>query len=118
MLLFISIMDSTSIRDPKKRDVIQIANIEGDRLIKFPYLALLEEKFARSTYSRYSNVTSEYLIVYSVVLLNSTHRKRIKIGGFDTKNEAKKMIFDVSKKYSKEIVKFSPQVSLRTKNKR
>ena len=43
MLLFISIMDSTSIRDPKKRDVIQIANIEGDRLIKFPYLALLEE---------------------------------------------------------------------------
>ena len=49
--------------------------------------------------------------VYSVVLLNKTHRSKIKIGGFDSKEEAKDMLIKISEKYSKEIVKYNPQVS-------
>jgi hypothetical protein len=87
-------------------------------LAKYPYLALLVEKFSRTTYGRYSNNVSEYLKTYSVVLLSKDHRKRIKIGGFDTKEEAKLFLLKISEKYSKLPVKYSPQVSERTRSRR
>jgi len=70
------------------------------------------------TYGRSTSKITESLKVYSVVLLNKTYRSKIKIGGFDSKEEAKEMLIKLSEKYSKEIVKYNPQVSETTISRR
>lgn len=116
--LFAILMNSTSIRDPKKSGLVNISTIDSAKLNELPYVTILVKNYSRSTYGRSTSKITEKLKVYSVVLLNKTHRSRIKIGGFNNVNEAKKMLLEVSEKYSKEVVKYNPQVSDKTKKRR
>ena len=58
------------------------------------------------------------LKVYSVVLLNSSHRNKIKIGGFYSKKEAIEFMKEISIKHNKEIVEYAPKISEATTRKR
>lgn len=113
--LIASLINTSDFRDPRKKDLVNIKSIESDKLIRYPYLALLIRSYSRMTYGRSTSKITERLKVYSVVLLNSTHRNRIKVGGFYTKQEAIEMINDIAKRYDKKIVKYSPKISEATK---
>ena len=83
-----------------------------------PYIALIEKVYSRETYSRFSNKVSQNFKLYTVILLNKTHREKIKIGGFYKKDEALKMIQEISEKYDKESIKYSPKISEATRKRK
>ncbi|MEN8928740.1 MAG: hypothetical protein ABF242_07265 [Flavobacteriales bacterium] len=118
LYLFVSIINSANLRDPKKLDVIKISKLDEETLDNYPFVTMLTKSYSRATYGRSTNKVNEKLKVYSVVLLNSTHRRRIKLSGFDTMQEAKQELLEISKKYNKKIVRYNPQVSQQTSNRR
>lgn len=113
ILLVISFMNSSSFRDPIKLDVIDISAIDEEKLAKYPNVCLLINNYSRSTFSRSNRESIDKVKVYSIFLLTSNHRGKIKIAGFKNKEEAKKNIISISEKYSKNIVKYNPQISSR-----
>ncbi len=119
VLYFVVILvNSVNIRDPKKLDVINFKKLDEITLSKFPFISILVKNYYRETYGRSTNKVTEKMIIYSVVLLSKNHRNRIKIGGFDTREEAKQFLLEISDKYSKQPVKYAPQVSEKTRNRR
>lgn len=118
VFLFASVINSTGFRDPNKKDLVNIESIGKDILAQYPFIAIMVRSYSRMTYGRSTSKITESLKVYSVVLLNKTYRSKIKIGGFDSKEEAKEMLIKLSEKYSKEIVKYNPQVSETTISRR
>lgn len=113
LLLMITIMNSSSFRDPSKANVTDITTIDKDKLDKYPNVCLLINNYSRSTFSRSNREFVDKIKVYSICLLTSNHRGKIKIAGFNNIEEAKKKIISISEEYSKSIVKYNPQVTSR-----
>lgn len=118
IFIFASLINSTGFRDPTKKDLVKITSIDKDRLTNYPFVTIIIRNFSRMTYGRSTSKMTEKMKVYSVVLLNPTHRSRIKIGGFYSKVEANKMLLEISEKYAKKIVNYNPQVTNKTRNRR
>ncbi len=108
----------SSNRDSAKWEVTNIKEIDKVKLDMFPEVCLLIQTANRSTVSRSNRRTTEGLKLYSVYLLSSTHRKKLKVFSSEYKQKSKTELVRISEEYNKSIVRYSPQISEKTRSRR
>lgn len=83
-----------------------------------PYLAILKSRSGYRMYSTSNRSTTDTTDYFDVCLLNQTHRKKVVLMRFKSKDEALKFASNIESQLGVALTQFNPVISKKTANKR
>ena len=83
-----------------------------------PFIGVFKSKSGYLIYSRSTNSTTDIDDFYDVCLMNTTHRRRLVLQKFKTKNEALNFVHSLENKIDSKLTEYNPRQSEKTINRK